>query len=107
MRHSSAKKTIRRGEADTPAGGPESAPAVGKTVRSGPPPVVLDHRATGEYACEMLSSLRVLTLEAKLDFLTYLLDMAYEEAAKAALGPGNMSDEENEGGAARSTPERG
>ena len=98
MRRSSARKT---------AGGP------GKGGRCGPrreprgadlplrdratsqtPPVILNQGEIGDYACEILSSLRALTCEARLDFLTYLLDMAYEEAANTSNLMARRPDEE-------------
>lgn len=47
-----------------------------------------------DYVCEILAGLRTLTSDANMAMLTYLLDMAYEEAAGHRDDPGDRPPED-------------
>ena len=53
---------------------------------SAPQQVPVDQEAAAEYVAEMLLSLRQVATRAELLFLTYLLEVAREEAAAVASG---------------------
>ena len=53
---------------------------------SAPHQVTVDQEAAAEYVADMLLSLRHVTVRAELLFLTYLLEVAREEAAAVASG---------------------